>query len=74
LGRLLFFALIAVLVFWLITRYIRKGESQDKESLSIEGEDMVCCAYCDLRLPKSESIVIQDKSFCSEEHHRLYSQ
>ncbi len=73
-GRLLFFAIIAVLVFWLITRFIRKEESQGKESRSIEGEDMVCCAYCTLHLPRSESIVIQDKYFCSKEHHRLYSQ
>ncbi|MEE8207818.1 MAG: PP0621 family protein [Nitrosomonadaceae bacterium] len=73
-GRLLFFALIAVLIFWLITRYIGKKESQDKKSFSIEGEDMVCCDYCGLHLPRSESIIIHDKTFCSKDHQRLYSE
>ncbi|MCZ6897718.1 MAG: PP0621 family protein [Nitrosomonadaceae bacterium] len=73
-GRLLFFALIAVLIFWLLTRWARKKETQDKKTPSIKGEDMVCCEYCGIHVPRSESISIHDKSFCSEEHQRLYSE
>jgi uncharacterized protein len=74
LSRLLFFALIAVLIFWLLTRWARKEENQDKKPSSIKEEDMVCCDYCGIHLPRSESISTQDKAFCSKEHQRLYSE
>ena len=70
-GRLIFFALIAVLVFWAIRNHLRGKKKQD-ETPPTAGEDMVCCAHCNVHLPKSESITSQDKFFCSEEHRRLH--
>lgn len=77
-GRLLFFALIAVLVFWAIRSYRRglkkRQEEAHKEAPSIEGEDMVRCTHCGVHLPKSESILSEGKFFCSDEHRRLHLQ
>ncbi len=70
-GRLIFFALLAVLVFWAIRNHLRKIKKRD-EAPPAAGEDMVCCAHCNVHLPKSESITSQDKFFCSEEHRRLH--
>jgi uncharacterized protein len=78
LGRLLFFGLIAVLVFWAIRSYRRglkkRQEETHKEPPSIEGEDMVRCTHCGVHLPKSESLLSDGKFFCSDEHRRLYVQ
>ncbi|TFH12279.1 MAG: preprotein translocase subunit YajC [Nitrosomonadales bacterium] len=72
-SRLLFFAIIVVLVFWLIKRVTRKKIDLNIESSTIEGENMVCCDYCGLHLPRSESITKENKFFCNEEHCRLHS-
>ena len=72
-GRLLFFAIIAVLILWILRKFIRKDIDDNNDSSSTESEDMVCCDYCGLHLPRSESVVKDDKFFCSEEHYRLSS-
>jgi len=56
LSRLLFFAIIAVLILWLLRKFIRKDINENNDSPSTEDEDMVCCDYCDLHLPRSESV------------------
>jgi len=73
LSRLLFFAIIAVLVLWILNKFIRKDIDDNKDSSSTESEDMVCCDYCGLHLPKSESVIKDNRFFCSEEHYRLSS-
>lgn len=72
-SRLLFFAIIAVLVLWILNKFIRKDIDDNKDSSSTESEDMVCCDYCGLHLPKSESVIKDNRFFCSEEHYRLSS-
>lgn len=77
-GRILFFALIAVLFFWLIRSYRRALEKQQeetrREAKSLEGEDMVRCDYCGVHLPRSESVASEGKFFCSDEHRQLHLQ
>tara|TARA_B100000686_G_C16802648_1_gene987308 strand:+ start:2041 stop:2262 length:222 start_codon:yes stop_codon:yes gene_type:complete len=72
LGRLLFFAIIAVLIFWLFKKFFRKNLDA-KNISSSKGEDMVCCDYCSLHLPREEGVLRNNKFFCSEEHARLSS-
>lgn len=72
-SRLLFFAIIAVLIVWILRKFIRKDIDDNNDSSSTESEDMVCCDYCGLHLPRSESVIKDDKFFCSEEHYRLSS-
>ena len=75
-GRILFFTLIAVLFFWIIRSYRRALKKQQEETCreaqSLEGEDMVCCDYCGVHLPRSESLTSEGKFFCSDEHRRLH--
>lgn len=72
-SRLLFFAIIIVLIFWVLRKFIRKDIENSNDSSSTEGEDMACCDYCGLHLPRSESVTRNDKFYCSEEHYRLSS-
>ena len=72
-SKLLFFAIIAVFVLWLLRKFIRKDINENNDAPSAEDEDMVCCDYCDLHLPRSESVIKDNKFFCSEEHYRLSS-
>ena len=75
-GRLLFFALLAVVAFWVIRSYTRalkkRQEEAHRERSSLEGEDMVRCLHCGVHLPRSESIASEGKFFCSDEHRRLH--
>ena len=72
-SRLLFFAIIAVLIVWILRKFIRKDINDNNDSSSTESEDMVCCDYCGLHLPRSESVIKDNKFFCSEDHYRLSS-
>lgn len=38
---------------------------------SIAPEAMVRCAHCGIHLPRSEALLVQGKTWCSEEHARL---
>lgn len=64
-SRLLLLVVIAAVVYLLLRSYRRKSEAQDKEAVT---EDMVCCAYCGVHLPRSESVQSGEKSYCSTEH------
>lgn len=69
-GKLIFIAIIVLLVYWLIKA--RKHTDKKIESLADTSEDMVRCAYCGVHLPVSESIANEDNSFCSNEHLHKY--
>ncbi|MDC0576134.1 PP0621 family protein [Nitrosomonadaceae bacterium] len=72
-SKLLFFAIIAVSILWFLRKFIQKDINKNNDSASTKGEDMVCCDYCGLHLPRSESVIKDNKFFCSEEHYRLSS-
>ena len=74
-GRILFFTLIIILLFWVIRSYrrsLKKREEEHGDPPSLEGEDMVRCAHCGVHLPRSESITSEGDFFCSDEHRRLH--
>jgi len=56
LSKLLFFAIIAVSILWFLRKFIQKDINKNNDSPSTKGEDMVCCDYCGLHLPRSESV------------------
>ena len=75
LGKLLLFAVIALLVYWALKvfrREVKRRHESQGESPPAAGEDMVRCAHCSVHLPKSESITTQGKFFCSDQHRRLH--
>ena len=71
-GKLLLFAVIALLVYWALKGFIKKRHESQGEPPPAAGEDMVRCAHCNVHLPKSESITTPGKFFCSDEHRRLH--
>ncbi|MDT8364419.1 MAG: PP0621 family protein [Nitrosomonas sp.] len=63
---------LGVLAFWVVRQMRRIQQKDDRHSPVIE--DMVCCAHCGVHLPRSESVAIQDKYFCSALHLEQYQQ
>lgn len=70
-SRLLFFIVIAAVVYWLLKSY-RKQLPRDPDT-SGQAEDMVRCVRCGVHLPKRESILAGGEYYCSEAHRRAHS-
>jgi len=70
-SRLLFLAVIATVVYWLLRSY-RRQLPKDEEDTSGQAEDMVRCIHCGVHLPKHESILASGEYFCSEAHRRAH--
>lgn len=66
-SRLILIVAIVALVYWLLSSYRRQTPKQDE---SPNSQDMVSCAYCGIHLPKSESIVANEKYYCCTAHSR----
>jgi uncharacterized protein len=54
--------------WWLLKRYVRSLRN-DAPPAPVS-EDMVRCARCGLHLPRSEGLLRDGRTFCSEEHVR----
>lgn len=70
-SRLLFFAVIAAVVYWLLKSY--QKQLPENEDVPSEVEDMVRCVHCGVHLPKHESILAGGEYFCSEAHRREHT-
>jgi uncharacterized protein len=69
-SRLLFLAVIAAVVYWLLKSY-RKQLPEDDDT-SPQTQDMVRCVHCNVHLPKPESIAAGGEYFCCEAHRRAH--
>lgn len=69
-GKLIFYILIAALIYWIIKS--RRFKQKETEVLQESTEDMVNCSYCGVYLPKSEAVGNHNKYFCCDEHSHLY--
>lgn len=69
-SRLLFLAVIAAVVYWLLSSY-RKQLPRDEDTPA-QAEDMVRCVHCGVHLPKHESIPAGGEYYCSEVHRRAH--
>lgn len=73
-GKLVFFLIIAVLIYWILkSRSPEETENLDDNSKADNTsqkslEEMVRCAHCGVHLPRSESITSQGEFFCCNEH------
>lgn len=70
-SRLLFLAVIAAVVYWLLKSF--RNETSRDEEVSMQAEDMVRCVHCGVHLPKRESILVGGEYFCGEEHRRAHA-
>ena len=70
-SRLLFFAVIAAVVYGLLKSY-RKQLPADEDT-PVQAEDMVRCVHCGVHLPKHESILVDGKYYCGEPHRHAHA-
>ena len=71
--KLILIVVAVVAVIWLLRRALAGPHSPPKPPQA-EGEakgDLVSCARCDVKLPKSEARSDGGRFYCSEEHWRL---
>ena len=71
-GKLIFYIIIAILIYWIIKN--RQPKEEKTETLLESSEDMVSCTHCGVHLPKSEAITSHNNQyFCCTEHRNLYT-
>jgi uncharacterized protein len=67
-GKVLFFVVVAIAIYW----WLRRGRMPPKKQAGeTRAETMVQCAYCGLHIPVNESVADQGRYYCDEEHLRL---
>lgn len=72
-GRILFFLLLAIVVYVAWRAMQRRGgesSSAGREQQQKVPQAMVSCATCGLHLPRQEALALGDRYFCCEEHRR----
>ncbi len=69
-GKIIFYILIALLIYWFIN--YQRPKQKHSESPADIAEDTVTCAYCGVYLPKKEAINDLNQSFCCQEHRDSY--
>jgi uncharacterized protein len=74
-SRLLVVIVIFIAIYLLLKYYRKQLPKKDVsgEDASTHSENMVRCAHCGVHLPKSESIVVDQKHYCSEVHCRTHT-
>jgi uncharacterized protein len=64
-SRLFIIVAIVAVIYWLFKSYSRQAPKQDA---SPQTQDMVACVHCGVNLPKSESVLVDGKYYCSTAH------
>ena len=71
-GRVLFFLLLAVVVYvgWRAVQARGRHRGSTGPGQPQAPQAMVSCATCGLHLPRQEALPLGDRYFCCEEHRR----
>ena len=72
-GRILFWVLLAVAAWigwrlWQSNRRLQSKHDAASAKQAVEGEVLVACSRCGVRLPKSAAIADGDAFYCSPQH------
>ncbi len=75
-GKLIFwfFAILVVLTVWRMLNARNRGDTPRKPAsppAARATEPMVRCAHCGIHLPRSEAVLLNGRTWCSQEHARL---
>lgn len=61
------FLLIAIMaIFWIVNGFIQRAKA--KPVNRTVSKDMVQCEHCKVYLPKDDAIVMNNKTFCNQQH------
>ena len=73
-SRILLVIVIFIAIYLLLKYYRKQMPKEDVpgEDASKQRENMVRCAHCGVHLPKGESIMLDQKHYCSEAHRRAH--
>ena len=63
-GKLIFFLLLGLVVWWLYRGLTRSKLKHDQDPAPTRVEDMVACARCGVNLPRSDAREEAGKFFC----------
>jgi len=66
---LIFFALFGV-AWWLLSRMAVARSARREQEAPREPERMVTCAHCGVNQPLSESLLVDGRYYCCQEHRR----
>jgi hypothetical protein len=71
--RLVFFLLLAYIVWLVVRAYLAGGMARRSRAASIDkGEEMVLDPQCLSYVPKNEAVFRNDRYFCSEDCAKRY--
>ena len=65
--RILILIAIGLLLYLIITNFLRKQKRQQSESIS-SAEKMVRCKYCGIHVLEQEAIKDGNNFYCSQDH------
>jgi len=70
-GRILFFVLLAFVVYLLWRSMQRRANDRPRGPAGPDAaQAMVSCAKCGLHVPRHEALPLGERYFCCEEHRR----
>jgi uncharacterized protein len=74
--KILFLFLVGIVLYLLlgkgrVARNARREAPPATSAATPSPEAMVSCAYCGLHIPASESLTVEGRHYCGEEHRRL---
>jgi uncharacterized protein len=59
--------------WWILRSYRRRVDRRDAPPAgAADGEKMVQCAQCGVHLPRSESLLVKGRTFCSADHQQRH--
>lgn len=72
-GRILFFVLLGIAIYFLLRAWQRgsRGAGRERQSRSVASEAIESCAHCGLKMPRSEAVSDGQRWYCSEGHRQL---
>lgn len=68
-SKIIFFALLFVLIFYVLKRKLGRTQKRDDQvTPKFRTEEMVPCVRCGLHVPRTEALLHNRKFYCCENH------
>jgi uncharacterized protein len=71
-AKILLVVLGLLAAWWILRSYRRRVDRRGAPPPVADGEKMVQCAQCGVHLPRSESLMVEGRAFCSADHQQRH--